>query len=111
MEERAGGEEATMRGLVAFLAPAAALAVEYPAELFHADKIDAVIEQDATPESLFGGLHFNLPEAFGDVHASFLELRESIQAGTKAHAAVDPVDGARDSATSRLFCARRFAAR
>jgi hypothetical protein len=77
-------------GLLLLLAPA--LAVEYPSELFHADKIDAVLEQDGGEGSLFGGLHFNMPEAFGDVHESFLELRANIQAGTAAHAAVDPVD-------------------
>ena len=82
-----------MKGLLALLAPSAALAIEYPAELFHADKIDAVIEQDAgTAEGLFSGLHFNMPDAFDDVHASFLELSAAIKSGTAAQAAVDPVD-------------------
>ena len=67
-------------------------AVEYPNELFHADKIDAVIDQPDLAAGLFDGLHFNIPEAFEDVHANFLELQANIKAGAKAHEAVSPID-------------------
>jgi len=64
--------------------------LEYPDELFDLEQVDAVIEQSSgIPGGL--GLHFNVPEAFAELN-SLLEVQESIGAGSKAKAAISPME-------------------
>ena len=90
-----------MRLLLLALPAATTLAAPftgYPDELFDEAQIQALIDQGtdaagntAMAGNLGGGLHFNMPAAFSELD-SFLETREHIQQGTRAHASVSPLD-------------------